>query len=45
VTVWLKLLTHYHLDHVQGLFPLRWGVGAPIPVYGPPDDAGCASNG
>jgi ribonuclease BN (tRNA processing enzyme) len=31
------LLTHYHLDHVQGLFPLRWGVGAPIPVYGPPD--------
>ena len=35
------LLTHYHLDHVQGLFPLRWGVGAPIPVYGPPDDAGC----
>ncbi len=35
------LLTHYHLDHVQGLFPLRWGVGASIPVYGPPDDAGC----
>lgn len=26
------LLTHYHLDHVQGLFPLRWGVGASIPV-------------
>ena len=22
------LLTHYHLDHVQGLFPLRWGGGA-----------------
>lgn len=21
------LLTHYHMDHVQGLFPLRWGVG------------------
>jgi phosphoribosyl 1,2-cyclic phosphate phosphodiesterase len=20
---------------------LRWGVGATIPVYGPPDDAGC----
>ncbi len=19
------LLTHYHMDHVQGLFPLRWG--------------------
>ncbi len=35
------LLTHYHMDHVQGLFPLRWGVGAPIPVYGPPDAAGC----
>lgn len=35
------LLTHYHMDHVQGLFPLRWGVGAAIPVYGPPDDAGC----
>lgn len=27
------LLTHYHMDHVQGLFPLRWGVGDPIPVY------------
>ncbi len=35
------LLTHYHLDHVQGLLPLRWGVGASIPVHGPPDDAGC----
>ncbi|WP_414499467.1 phosphonate metabolism protein PhnP [Zymobacter sp. IVIA_12111.31 C1] len=35
------LLTHYHMDHVQGLFPLRWGVGKPIPVYGPPDPAGC----
>lgn len=35
------LLTHYHMDHVQGLFPLRWGVGAPIPVYGPPDKLGC----
>jgi phosphoribosyl 1,2-cyclic phosphate phosphodiesterase len=35
------LLTHYHMDHVQGLFPLRWGVGATLPVYGPPDDAGC----
>lgn len=29
------LLTHYHMDHVQGLFPLRWGVGEPIAVYGP----------
>lgn len=35
------LLTHYHMDHVQGLFPLRWGVGANIPVYGPPDEQGC----
>ena len=24
----------------RGCF-LRWGVGATIPVYGPPDDAGC----
>ncbi len=28
------------MDHVQGLF-LRWGVGAPIPVFGPPDPEGC----
>ena len=35
------LLTHYHMDHVQGLFPLRWGVGDPIAVYGPPDEVGC----
>ncbi len=35
------LLTHYHMDHVQGLFPLRWGVGENIPVYGPPDEQGC----
>ncbi|QLY71385.1 phosphonate metabolism protein PhnP [Citrobacter freundii] len=35
------LLTHYHMDHVQGLFPLRWGVGKTIPVYGPPDEQGC----
>ncbi|XTZ38134.1 phosphonate metabolism protein PhnP [Salmonella enterica] len=35
------LLTHYHMDHVQGLFPLRWGVGEKIPVYGPPDELGC----
>jgi phosphoribosyl 1,2-cyclic phosphate phosphodiesterase len=26
----------YHMDHVQGL-----RAGATIPVYGPPDDAGC----
>jgi phosphoribosyl 1,2-cyclic phosphate phosphodiesterase len=36
------VLTHYHPDHVQGLFHLRWGRGQPIPVYGPPDSAGCA---
>ncbi|CNC51912.1 phosphonate metabolism protein PhnP [Yersinia pseudotuberculosis] len=35
------LLTHYHMDHVQGLFPLRWGCGNKIPVYGPPDLDGC----
>lgn len=35
------LLTHYHPDHVQGLFPLRWGVGKTIPVYGPDDAEGC----
>lgn len=29
------LLTHYHMDHVQGLFPMRWGYGEPIPVFGP----------
>lgn len=34
-------LTHYHIDHVQGLFPLRWGCSKPIPVYGPPDPQGC----
>ncbi len=36
------VLTHYHPDHVQGLFHLRWGVGNAIPVYGPPDSQGCA---
>lgn len=35
------LLTHYHPDHVQGLFPLRWGVGQTLPVYGPEDREGC----
>ena len=29
------------MDHVQGLFPLRWGVGETVPVYGPPDELGC----
>ncbi|MGL1832295.1 phosphonate metabolism protein PhnP [Rhodocyclaceae bacterium SMB388] len=36
------VLTHYHVDHVQGLFHLRWGVGERIPVFGPPDSEGCA---
>lgn len=35
------LLTHYHMDHVQGLFHLRWGVSTPIPVIGPDDEQGC----
>ncbi|WP_145588240.1 phosphonate metabolism protein PhnP [Yersinia rochesterensis] len=35
------LLTHYHMDHVQGLFPLRWGCANAIPVYGPADPDGC----
>ncbi|OEF28972.1 phosphonate metabolism protein PhnP [Vibrio rumoiensis] len=35
------LLTHYHMDHVHGLFDLRWGVGERIAVDGPPDEQGC----
>jgi phosphoribosyl 1,2-cyclic phosphate phosphodiesterase len=35
------ILTHYHMDHVAGLFHLRWGVSEPIPVYGPADPNGC----
>lgn len=35
------LLTHFHADHVQGLFHLRWGTGRHIPVYCPPDSNGC----
>jgi len=34
-------LTHFHADHVQGLFHLRWGKGDKIPVYCPPDSHGC----
>lgn len=34
------LLTHYHMDHVQGLFPMRWGRGCQIPVIGPDDARG-----
>ena len=36
------LLTHYHMDHVAGLFELRWGKGARLPVHGPVDAEGCA---
>lgn len=35
-------LTHFHPDHVQGLFHLRWGIGDKISVYCPPDSTGCA---
>jgi phosphoribosyl 1,2-cyclic phosphate phosphodiesterase len=34
-------LTHFHVDHLQGLFHLRWGIGPEIPVYCPPDPEGC----
>ncbi|MDF2185040.1 phosphonate metabolism protein PhnP [Grimontia hollisae] len=36
------LLTHFHVDHVQGLFHLRWGNPSPIPVWCPDDELGCA---
>lgn len=36
------LLTHYHVDHVQGLFKLRWGRNHSIKVIGPDDPGGCA---
>ena len=35
-------VTHFHPDHVQGLFHLRWGKNLDIPVYIPPDSEGCA---
>lgn len=35
------LLTHYHMDHVMGLFKLRWGTGRSIAVIGPDDNEGC----
>jgi phosphoribosyl 1,2-cyclic phosphate phosphodiesterase len=35
-------LTHFHPDHVQGLFHLRWGIGRKIAVYAPRDPQGCA---
>ncbi|WP_136798165.1 phosphonate metabolism protein PhnP [Desulfosediminicola ganghwensis] len=37
------LLSHYHIDHVMGLFPMRWGVrDEQIAVLGPDDPDGCA---
>lgn len=36
------LLTHYHLDHIAGLFSMRWGKNLRIPVIGPRDPEGCA---
>ncbi len=36
------VLTHFHPDHVQGLFHLRWGKSEPLAVYCPPDEEGCA---
>jgi len=35
------LLTHFHMDHVQGLFPMRWGMGETITVFSPDDPTGC----
>ena len=35
-------ITHFHPDHVQGLFHLRWGINQNLPVYTPPDTMGCA---
>lgn len=35
-------VTHFHPDHVQGLFHLRWGKDLSIPIYSPPDSQGCA---
>lgn len=35
------LVTHFHADHVQGLFHMRWGRGA-LDVFAPHDAEGCA---
>lgn len=35
------LITHFHPDHVQGLFHWRWGVGE-LDVFAPHDSEGCA---
>jgi len=40
-TLSAMLITHFHADHVQGLFHLRWGFGK-IEVYAPHDSEGCA---
>lgn len=36
------LVTHFHVDHVQGLFALRWSKATTIPAWAPPDPDGCA---
>ena len=36
------LLTHFHVDHLVGLFQMRWGRGKTIPVHCPRDKHGCA---
>jgi phosphoribosyl 1,2-cyclic phosphate phosphodiesterase len=36
------LQTHYHADHAAGLLRLRWGLGPPLPIYGPADPQGFA---
>lgn len=35
------LITHFHVDHVQGLFHWRWGMGE-LNVFAPHDVEGCA---
>ncbi|WP_427979433.1 phosphonate metabolism protein PhnP [Agarivorans sp.] len=34
-------LTHYHMDHVQALFNMRWAIHPRLPVYQPDDPKGC----
>ncbi len=36
------VLTHFHPDHIQGLFHLRWGQAPAIAVHIPPDPDGNA---
>ena len=40
-TIQSVLVTHYHMDHVMGLFHLRWGAGHTLPVHVPDDPDGC----